>query len=267
MRKLDALESRQIQLAILDDVDQFCREQHIRYSLCGGTLLGAVRHKGYIPWDDDIDLMMPRTDYDRFLQTYASACNQVIDLSTLESCTEQFAKVSRKGTWMEDVILHRRLWGVNIDIFPIDGLPSDYSSYTDSLCRIHDSIIVHCPVYKAARKNRTYWRIRYRLKTLLKGKREDILFLKRELNMMVRNHRPEDSPLSTVIFGDFKIFPFPTGLFYEMREMVFEGKNYKCISDTDTYLHAVYGDYMTLPPEEKRVSNHLYTSYTEEKDE
>ena len=67
MRKLLTLEEcKDIQREILAVIDRFCKENQIRYSLCGGTLLGAVRHQGYIPWDDDIDIMMPRPDFDRF---------------------------------------------------------------------------------------------------------------------------------------------------------------------------------------------------------
>ena len=94
---------RAIQLEILASIDSFCQENGLRYALAYGTLLGAVRHKGYIPWDDDIDIMMPRPDYDVFIKSYQSEENRVIDLSQSPVCVEMFAKVSRAGTYMKDV--------------------------------------------------------------------------------------------------------------------------------------------------------------------
>lgn len=264
MRQLDITEIKKIELEILDEVHSFCISHGITYSLCGGSLLGAVRHKGYIPWDDDIDMFMPRNDYERFKAEYRSDKNEVIDLSTIESCEEQFLKVSRKGTIMEDVILHRRLWGVNVDVFPVDGMPEDYKTYTDKLCKIHSSIVEACPLYKSARKKKLYWALRYYLKRITKGFHGNVLFLKQELNQLAKEHLPEHSPLATVIYGDFKIFPYPSYMFFEIKDIEFEGKHYKCVSDTHLFLSTLYGDYMTLPPEEKRVSHHLYDSYIDE---
>lgn len=261
MRILTAPEIKHIQLEILDDVHSFCVNNEIRYSLCGGSVIGAVRHKGYIPWDDDIDLMMPRTDYERFKALYRSDKNEVIDLSTMDSCEEQFMKVSRKGTVMEDIVARRRLWGVNVDIFPVDGMPADYASYTAYLQSIHRDVVENCKLYKAATKNKAYWYARYFLKRLVHGCRVDVMACKARLNQSVLAQLPENSPLSTVIFGDFRIFPFKTELFYDIGDIVFEGKQYKCINNTDTYLRTVYGDYMQLPPKEKRVSHHLYDSF------
>ena len=264
MRPVTKEEIRAIQLELLDDVHTFCSRHNLRYSLCGGTMLGAVRHHGYIPWDDDIDPMMLRQDYDRFIQEYAGEKNEVVDLSRIETCEEQFIKVSRKGTIMKDVLMGRELFGVNIDIFPIDGMPEDFRPYTATLQNLHQTVKTICPRYKSATRHKLYWYLRHCAKGLFQDSEKRTLALKSQLNATVRQHLPEQSPLSTVIFGDFVIYPFPTSVFEVYDDILFEGKNYRCIQERDLYLSTVYGNYMQLPPVEKRVSHHHYDAYIEE---
>lgn len=262
MTLLDIQGLRSIQLSLLDDVHDFCLKNGLNYSLCGGTMIGAVRHQGYIPWDDDIDLMMPRKDYDIFLASYSSEDNYIIDLSKDLTCTEQFAKVCRKGTKMVDVTTHQDIWGVNIDIFPIDGLPDNYKEYTDHLRAIHKTIMDICPYYKSMTGiKRGGWFLKYCIKRIIYFSPKSIGALKEEMNRIVHENLPGETPGATVIFGDFIIYHFPAGLFSEFEDILFEGKKYRCIKDRHTYLSTVYKDYMQLPPPEKRVTHHRYDSY------
>lgn len=111
---------------ILCEIDQFCRERNIRYFLCAGTCLGAVRHQGFIPWDYDADVMFPREDYERFIHEYSSDPNRKYDIGALEITghwKRQFGRVWDKNT----VLKHRNLQDVDVgacvDLFPIDGFP------------------------------------------------------------------------------------------------------------------------------------------------
>lgn len=263
-RKIELEEMKRIQLEILDDVDRFCRAQGLRYSLCGGTLLGAVRHKGYIPWDDDIDIMMPRDDYEQFIRSYKSDKNIVIDLREVPTTVELCVKVSRKGTLMTDKLLGRSLWGINIDIFPIDGIPSDYQGLLDEILQLRNRLGQICPFYNVVHAHRILWFIKYCIKRIIYFYPGSFLSLKERINRLASQYNLDAMPLGAAVFGSYgKREVIPSDTFMHFTDICFEGKNYMAIQDYHTYLHALYGEYMKLPPEKDRVSHHLYEVFME----
>ena len=263
-RKIELEEMKRIQLEILDEVDQFCRAQGLRYSLCGGTLLGAVRHKGYIPWDDDIDIMMPRDDYEQFIRSYKSDKNIVIDLREVPTTVELCVKVSRKGTLMTDKLLGRSLWGINIDIFPIDGIPADYQALSDEILHLRNRLGQICPFYKVVHTGKILWFIKYCIKRIIYFYPGSFLSLKERINQLASQYNLDAMPLGAAVFGSYgKREVIPSDTFIHFTDICFEGKNYMAIQDYHTYLHALYGEYMKLPPEKDRVSHHLYEVFME----
>ncbi len=126
-RKIDDEEVRSLELQILIKFAEYCEKYGLRYFLAYGTLIGAIRHKGFIPWDNDIDVVMPRPDYDRFMEL-AKKENVGEYLSVLDYHdvkTFPFAKVMDNRTKLSEKYLITDTLGVYIDVFPLDGLPSD----------------------------------------------------------------------------------------------------------------------------------------------
>lgn len=117
MKEIDVDELKHIQLDMLKDVHAFCVNNNIKYSLAYGTLLGAVRHRGYIPWDDDIDIMMLREDYNRFVHSYDNDIYRIEDLSTDPDYELPYAKVEDVRTVMKEFVNGSSSSGVYIDIF------------------------------------------------------------------------------------------------------------------------------------------------------
>ena len=263
---LSSQEIKAIQLEILAAVDDFCRKNDLKYSLCGGTLLGAVRHKGYIPWDDDIDLMMPRVDYDRFIATFKADGMNVVNMAEDDDCVETFTKICKQGTILVDKNFGRELWGVNVDLFPIDGGPSEnVDAYYQQVDAQREKLFKICPYYKAVKgKNRIPLLLKYCLKRIVYFYPGSFRSLKNKVIATQKAIPYETSPVVGVYYWVEKARTFmPKAVYNELAPVTFEGKDYLAVRQLDYYLTRIFGDYMQLPPVEKRVSHHAYDSYIE----
>lgn len=249
---------RNIQLDILDNVHDFCERNGLRYSLGGGTLLGAVRHKGYIPWDDDVDIMMPRPDYERFLNEFEGVSPHYIvqDYHKDDSYFKPFAKIYDNRTVLVEKLSKS---GIYIDVFPIDGLPSEeeLSNYICQYCYYVDMIL------KTTRKPINIYTIKDRLKVLIREK----VGLKRRFaiesfEMFYKGYDFESSQWGGCITGRYlEKEHMNISVFRRYIKLPFENKQYYAIADYDSYLRKHYGDYMKMPPENQRVSNHCYRAW------
>ena len=166
MKRLTLKEQQEFSLDILKDVAGFCERNGIRYSLGYGTLLGAVRHKGFIPWDDDVDVMMPREDYERFRVSYRSDKYSFIDSRNTRDCYIAFGRVcdTVRTTSSSCITWVRKDVGVWIDIFPIDRVPDDLETFR----RIYDSMLLLMKFNLGIRKVHTISSSGFSIKNRLK---------------------------------------------------------------------------------------------------
>lgn len=265
MKKIDIVRMKNIQMEILYDIHTFCLKNNIQYSLSGGTLLGAIRHKGYIPWDDDIDLMMPRPDYNRFLQLYTSPINKIIDCSTSEVCEEMFAKVYRKGTYMVDKNTGACIYGVNVDIFPVEATPSlNIEQYVQEILDKKAELPRILPFYKVVNRHKMWWMLKYYLKRVRYWNFTPILKAKARLNDYIATYNYNQAEYVGAFLGSNGLKELlPKSDFSTSENVWFEGKEFCAIAGYKNYLSSLYGDYMQLPPVEKRISHHPYDAYEE----
>lgn len=265
MRKIELDELKKIQIQILDEVVHFCDKHQIKYFLMAGTLLGAVRHQGYIPWDDDIDIGMLREDYERFLELYSKENGSYyIYTHRLNSkSTFPFIKVCLKNTLVKEELLSSEdEYGVNIDIFPIDSISSE------NQFKVIDTImsLLKKRYFKAANLA-TYWKkkdkffpLRVFFKVGLSFLSYSTIFNKIDTIIAAEKTKPARYK-GNILWGYGRKELVNPAIFDEFITVSFEGKEYKAPKNYHEWLTSVYGNYMQLPPEEKRVSNHSVEAF------
>ena len=249
---------RKIEVAELREIDAFCRKHDICYFLSYGSLIGAIRHKGFIPWDDDIDIAMPRPDYERFVREFASSRYAVLDRLKDKNCPFLYGKVVDPDTIVKENYDCPVEVGVNVDIFPIDGLPAD-KKQSDKLCekiKLLRKLLEIKRLYVS--KNRPLW------KNILHVSGKIILLPISDRRLQCRISKLQRlfsysnaSWVADLNFGG-KERRVPKSLFEKTIDVDFEGDKYLAPVGYDAWLRVIFGDYMKLPPEEKRVSNHFF---------
>ena len=262
MREIKLEELKKIQIEILDEVHHFCEENRITYFLSSGTLLGAVRHKGYIPWDDDIDIYIPRRDYERFLKIYKGSTTRIRSLYVDSKFPFAFAKVEKNGTVLIENADCNTEIGVNIDVFPLDGVPNNLQERRALFNHINS--IRHCMTLKSVSidfKKRSF----LKNTVLFIGKIILAPFSLHYLASMVDKAIDKNNDCSqyvcNIVLGNGFNTCFSRDAIKDTIEVLFEGQYYKTMAGYDEYLHKTYGDYMQLPPVEKRVSHHSFSAY------
>jgi len=264
MKELNLAEIKQIQLNILKEVHDFCIKNNLRYYLGGGTLLGAVRHKGYIPWDDDIDIMMPRPDYLKLIKEYKHSCNnyRVYSLETHSNYYYPFAKLSDENTILKEYSNSSFEMGINIDIFPLDGLPTDIKESNEHLKKIFRFRKIFTLKSIKSSKMRGWFKELILLVSRSLLSVYSIKYLLNKISTISQKYDFETSDFIACTVGGYGYKERCRKEIYAKTVLLeFEKENFCSIAGYKEYLENLFGDYLQLPPAEKRISHHKYQAF------
>lgn len=261
---LKLCEIQKIEFDILKRFADVCEKNNLRYYLCGGTLLGAIRHKGFIPWDDDIDILMPRPDFIRFQEL---SKNNIMgnDLkvcsSYLGNLNDPFCKIFNINTIMKkeysEDSFDNHIW---IDIFPMDGLPTSEKKVK----RIFRKVAVARAIVRTikVRMEISDQISKTKFKAIMKRISQPILRLigsKRivaYIDKLVQKYNFDDSYyVGGIAFGYGPQEKMVREDYVPVVKVEFEGHFFNAPGCWDVYLRNLYGDYMKLPPKEKQVAH------------
>lgn len=253
---------RQLQLTeleILDVFDKFCRDNRLKYSLYAGSLIGAVRHNGFIPWDDDIDVCMPRKDYDIFLRKWESCVSsdyycQNYDIN--KKFTQSFTKIYKNNTTLlysnnpEEGVAT----GINIDVFPVDRIPNGKikRAIFKVRCMLYHLLLRKYPPQKGPLLVILVSKLILRIRN---PERDDTR-INKLLRTITKNNNIESYDLILIETIRSLKRIYPCDLFNNLTELAFETGYYFCFSNWDEKLRIDFGDYMTMPPVEERHPPH-----------
>ncbi|NLL56399.1 MAG: LicD family protein [Clostridiales bacterium] len=247
---------------MLVEFDSICKEHNLRYYLAYGSLLGAVRHGDFIPWDDDLDVVMPREDYDRLLKTYKEILPSHYDLHNYNNTPNyflSFAKIVNTDTTLVEIANKKndyRVGGVYIDIFPLDGMGNCIRSarLRTKKATIY-RIMIDSTTDMFEDKKRALWKQLIINITRLFNTQKWQNRLARHLRKKSFNKSKYVS-MSATSTKDKKIVK--KEIFGEPKKIKFREHYFYAPQMIDEYLKTEYGDYMQLPPIEKRCSHHNF---------
>ena len=265
MHELQIKEIQAIEIELIQCVHDICSALNLRYTLAYGTLLGAVRHQGFIPWDDDVDLIMPRPDYLKFFEycqthdvPFGYASNEVNP-----QYHKPYAKIWDLNTVIEDKYNEERGIGIgaNIDVFPADGLGTDDRECAWKYLKpfVYSNKVLAATDWGHYDRSATH-SIKYepaRLALFVYTRFLNADKYAEKYNKRLVKYSFEDSELVACIGATKTPRAIKNRQIYEEYvDLPFEGRQFKAIKTYDLFLRETYCDYMQLPPKEKQIPHH-----------
>lgn len=259
MKEIGMPELKRIQMDILSAVDSFCNDNNITYSMAYGTLLGAVRHRGYIPWDDDIDICMMRDDYERFVESFPDLMDghyKIASYKRTPNWHTPFSKVYDSRTSLRQKKAKTIDIGVNIDVFPLDEVPEDVNlwrkfwKYQKHLLDLRDLKAIKIVKERSMSKNLILILLKM-IYSMISQKS-----IVKKLDERAQQFNGMGSSLIYPNLSGITKAPLQKAMLSDIAIYKFENRDYKGFKNADYYLSMTYGDYMKLPPESERVGKH-----------
>lgn len=265
MKEITQEEIKKIQLDILSHIDSFCSQNGLRYYLSGGSLIGAIRHKGFIPWDDDIDIVMLRSDYNRFADEYVKKDRSKYHLFSSKNIPNfqlPYMKVDDSDTIFQEEITEPIQMGVNIDIFPVDFLPNDKGECIKLIKKntrlIQLLTLKRLPILRRRGflKNLTLFCAHLALSII------PFHLLVRKITHNASKYKSEQTKYCGCVVWGYGVKEINLVENYkDSLRAKFEDREFSIPVGYDNYLTSLFGNYMQLPPEEKRITHHHFKAW------
>ncbi len=255
---------RQKLLEMLNFLDMICIKNNLKYFAIGGTFLGAIRHNGFIPWDDDIDVCMPRKDYEKFENIVNSQKGKYI-VETPHSKADDYcysvSKLYDTTTTVIENIKYKTKRGVYIDVFPLDGIGNTWKEVRLNYLRIDFLNILFTSRTSIVRTERAYWKnFIIRIANLVPFWLLNEKRLLKKLDHLCASYDFEKYKYVGILLTQYrKKYIMEKSIFDEIERYKFENTTILGVKNYNKYLEALFGDWKKLPPKEKQVAGHDFS--------